>query len=149
MAPALAACLGLLAYQSLVVLPTEKKELAQANTPAVLHTLVLAAGTSRGAAVRQIAAPKDGSFLISFDIPAQAEFTHYRCSLHAASGELVWQGDISPAQAKDTVLLRIPATAGNAGRDTFLIEGARPSGSGDDTFVELSQYEFQVQLENK
>ncbi len=148
MAPALAACLGLLAYQSLVLLPAERKELAQANTPAVLHTLVLAAGTSRGAAVRQIAAPKDGSFLISFDIPAQAEFAHYRCSLRSASGELVWQGDISPAQAKDTVSLRIPSSTRNAGTDTFLIEGARRSGSGDDTFVELSRYEFQLQLEN-
>jgi hypothetical protein len=148
MAPALAACLGLLGYQSLVVLPAARMQVAQANTPAVLHTLVLAAGTSRGAAVRKIVAPKNGSFLLSFDIPARTEFAHYRCSLRRASGELLWQGDISAAEAKDTVLLRIPSSPRTAGLDTFLIEGARPAGSGDDTVVELSQYEFQVQLQD-
>src|SRR5882762_2399523 len=42
LAPALAACLIVIAVQTVVVMPRMKQELAQAQTPAVLNNLVLA-----------------------------------------------------------------------------------------------------------
>ncbi len=151
MVPALAACLGVIAYDTAVLLPRAPLEVAPANGPAVLNSIGLCAGTPRGSgggAARQIRAPRAGSFLVSFDIPAQSDFTGYRCSLYSASGALVWQGSISAEQAKDTVQLRIPASEKVAGVDNFLIEGERPTSATGDKFVELSRYQFSVELEN-
>ena len=68
MLPALAACLAMLVYQSAVVVPDMRKQVAEANAPAVLNTLVLAGGQARGAELQKVTAPKEGSFLLAVDI---------------------------------------------------------------------------------
>ena len=69
LAPALAACLLLLAFQTFVIQPRIKLEIAQAQAPAVLNPLVLANAGARGDSVPEIVAPKHGSFVISLDVP--------------------------------------------------------------------------------
>ena len=144
--PALAASLMVTLYETAVVLPRERAEVAQAETPAILNSVVLGAGASRAEGVRQTSAPQGGSFQIVFDIPAQSDFTGYRCSLYSPSGSLVWQGAVTPQQAKDSVTVWIPTRATNAGLNSLRVEGLRPDGSAGDKFVELTKYQFLLQI---
>jgi Putative zinc-finger len=128
MAPALATCLVVIAYQSFFVVPGMKKEIAEANAPAVLNSVVLAGGTSRGGAERKVSAPENGSFLLSVDIPALADYSSYLCTLSSPSGAVVWSLTVSPEQAKDSVPIIVRATVTQPGENTLVVQGVRPAG---------------------
>ena len=146
MAPALAMCLVVVVYQSFVVVPGMKRQLAQSDAPAVLNGLVLAGGASRGGRVLKIVAPSNGSFLLSVDIPSLAEYSSYVCSLSSPSGIVVWSGTVSPEQAKDTIQIRVPAGVTQPGENNLVVQGVRPGGtSGAHTDV-LSTYKFIFEL---
>ena len=130
MAPALAACLALVVYQSLFLIPGIKKQLAEAKAPAVLNTLVLAGGVARGASLPKVAAPANGSFLLSVDIPPLGDYSGYVCSLYSPAGVLVWSGQVSPEQAKDTVQIQVPAAITQSGENTLLVQGVRQDSAG-------------------
>lgn len=136
--PALAACLLFLLFQTFVVVPGMRRQLAQVETPSVLHDLVLAGGAARGDKTLKIVAQEHGFFLLSVDIPTSTAHSSYRCSLYAPSGALVWRGDISSEQAKDTVQIHVPAAVTEAGGNRLLIQGVRqddPSGAKLDDLV--------------
>jgi len=105
LAPALAACLLVLAFQTFVVLPRAKLEVAQA--PAVVNRLVLANAGPRGDSVPEIVAPEHGSFVISADIPTPVAFQVTGATLYAPNGLLIWQTAISPEQARDALLINM------------------------------------------
>src|SRR5215471_11871055 len=95
LAPALGACLLLLAFQTFVLQPRMKLELAQAQVPAVLNPLVLANAGARGDSIPEIVAIAHRSFVISLDVPTTGGFSNYLCSLLAADGALLWQTTVS------------------------------------------------------
>ena len=146
--PALAASLLAVAYQSFVALPHLQQELAQADSPAILHTLVLTGGVSRGDEVPKITAPSKGSFLLSVDIPAESAYARYICSLYAPTGAMVWQGSVAPAQTNDAVEIRIPSSITGAGENTLLVQGVPQGGSAGARPVELVRHRFVLELEN-
>jgi hypothetical protein len=135
MLPALAACLALFVYQSAVVIPGMRKELAEANTPAVLNSLALAGGQARGAELPTVTAPRNGSFLLAVDIPASADYTNYRCSLYAPNGSMVWSGNVTAQQARDAVQIQIPAAITRPGENTLVVKGVR--GDGPDAKMDI------------
>ena len=146
--PALAACLFLLAFQTFVLQPRMKLEVARAQTPAVLNPLVLANAGARGDSIPEIVAPEHGSFVISLDIPAATGgFSGYLCSLSAADGSLLWQTTVSPEQARDALLINMPTDKTKEGLNTLLIQGlpARDSSSG--TLEDLARYRFRVRIQ--
>ncbi|MCU1322792.1 MAG: hypothetical protein JWM43_2441 [Acidobacteriaceae bacterium] len=147
LAPALAACLLVIAIQTLVVVPRMKQELAQAQTPAVLNNLVLANAGGRGDSVAEIAAPQHGSFLLSVDIPARSGFTSYECSLFAPSGSLVWQTAVSPQQTSDALLIHIPTDKTDAGLNTLLVQGLPAGDKPNGKLVDLARYSFRLRLQ--
>ena len=142
--PALAACLLVILYQSLVLLPGMRRRVALASTPAVLADLVLANADARGDAMPEIAAPTAGSLLLSVDVPSGADFASYRCSLYAPSGALVWQLPVSRSQVNDTVYIHLPAANVQSGVNVLLVEGVRNSGAPDANVATVARYRFRV-----
>ena len=143
LAPALAACLLVVAFQTFVLQPRMKLELAQAQAPAVLNPLVLANAGARGDSVPEIVAPAHRSFVISLDVPTTGGYSSYQCSLVAPDGALLWQTTISPEQARDALLINMPTDKTREGLNTFLIQGLSAGGSLED----LTRYRFRVKLQ--
>jgi hypothetical protein len=147
LAPALAACLLVVVYQTFFVIPEIRRQLAQANVPAVLNNLVLAGGTARGGGLLRVVAPENGSFLLSVDIPSSSIYSGYLCSLYSPAGALVWHVRISPQQANDTVQIRVPLASTQAGENTLLIQGERPSEPSGVTLDDLSRHRFILEIQ--
>jgi hypothetical protein len=147
LAPALAACLLLLAFQTLVLQPRMKLEIAQAQAPAVLNPLILANAGPRGDSIPAIVAPEHGSFVVSLDVPTTGGFSSYRCSLFAPDGSLLWQTTVSPEQARDALLINMPTDKVKEGLNTFLIQGSSAGAGPNGTLEDLARYKFRVKLQ--
>jgi hypothetical protein len=144
--PALAASLLAVVYQSAFVEPALRQQLAQADAPAIVNNLVLAGGATRGGGLAQITAPAHGSFLLSVDIPASGEYSGYVCSLYSPGGAMVWHGNVTPQQANDTVLIRIPSAITQAGENTLLVQGVSQNSPSGAKLVDLSRHRFVLTL---
>jgi len=142
--PALTACLLVLAFQTFVLQPRLKLEVARAQAPAVLNPLVLANAGARGDSTPEVVAPEHGSFVISLDVPTAGGFSSYRCSLVAPDGSLLWQTNISPEQARDALLINMPTDKIKEGLNIFLIQGLPSSGN---SLEELARYRFRVKIQ--
>jgi Putative zinc-finger len=145
--PALAACLLALCFQTFVLQPRLRQELAQVQTPSVLNPLVLANAGARGDSVPEIVAPEHGSFVISLDVPATDGFSSYLCSLYSPGGSLLWRITVSPEQARDALLVNVPTSKTKEGLNTFLIQGLPAAGSANGTLVDLARYRFRVTIQ--
>jgi hypothetical protein len=130
MLPALAACLALLVYQSAVIVPGMRKQLADATAPAMLNTLTLTGGQARGVELPKVTAPKDGSFLLAVDIPTSADYSSYLCLLYAPNGSTVWSGKVTAEQARDAVHIQIPSLLTKPGENTLVVQGVRRNSPG-------------------
>ena len=148
LAPALAACLLVVAFQIFVVQPHMRLEVARAQTPAVLNSLVLANAGPRGGSIPEIVAPARGDFAVSLDVPATGSFSSYRCSLYTPDGSLAWQTAVSPEQARDALLIRMPTDKVREGMNVFLIQGVPAGGGSSGTLEDLARYRFRVKIQN-
>jgi hypothetical protein len=146
LAPALAASLLAVVYQSAFVEPALKQQLAQADSPAIVSNLVLTGGATRGGSALHVSAPAHGSFLLSVDIPAQSTYSAYVCSLYSPSGALVWHGSVTPQQANDTVLIRVPAAVTSAGENALLVQGVRQGDASGAKLDDLARHTFLLEL---
>lgn len=144
--PALAASLVAVAYQSAVVLPALHQQIAQADSPAIMNNLVLTGGATRGGSTLHVSAPAHGSFLLSVDIPAQSVYAAYLCSLYSPSGALVWHGSVTPQQANDTVLIRVPSSVTQAGENALLVQGVRQGSPAGAKLDDLARHSFVLEL---
>jgi hypothetical protein len=147
LAPALGACLFLLAFQTFVVQPRMKLEIARSQTPAVLNPLVLANAGARSDSLPEIVAPEFGSFVISLDVPTTGGFSSYRCSLYAPDGAVLWQTTVSPEQARDALLISIPTNKTKEGLNVFLIQGLPAGADSNGTLEDLARYRFRVKIQ--
>ena len=147
LAPALAACLLILAFQTFVVQPRMRLEVAQAQAPAVLHSLILANAGPRGDSIPEITPPPHGSFVVSLDVPTTGDFSSYRCSLQGPDGSLLWQTTVSREQARDAVLITMPTDRTKEGLNTFLVQGVPTGGSSSGTLEVLAKYRFRVKIQ--
>ena len=144
MGPALAACLLLLAFQMFVTRPRLERAVAEAQTPAFLNSLVLAGGSSRGVKAIEVTAPKNGAFLLEVDIPTEAKYSGYRCSLYSPAGETFWTGDLSAERAGDTVSLRVPVARTSAGVNALVVEGIAKA-TGETVVIARHPFELTIQ----
>jgi hypothetical protein len=147
LAPALAACLLILSFQTFVLQPRMKLEIAQAQAPAVLNPLILANAGPRGDSIPAIVAPEHGSFVVSLDVPTTGGFSSYRCSLFAPDGSLLWQTTVSPEQARDALLITMPTDKTKEGLNTFLIQGLPANAGANGTLLDLARYKFRVKIQ--
>ena len=143
--PALAAALLVLIYQNTSVLPAMRRQVAKADAPEVLNSLVLANINARGDTVPEIVAPRAGSFLIAIDIPSKPGFSSYVCSLYGPSGSLLWQIPVSLQQSENTVSLRVPAQKEAEGMNILVVRGIPASGNASS--VEVGRYRFELRAQ--
>jgi hypothetical protein len=136
LAPVLAACLLVIAYQNLLVYPHSRSEVAQLQAPQVLPSIALAGGESRGAGELQSVSVRRGQpFSMLVDIPTQDRFSGYTCLLYSPSNSLLWRVAVSAQQAKDTVVLGVPASNWTPGVYTLVVQGntgQAPASGGTD-----------------
>ena len=91
----------------------------------------------------EVTAPKEGAFLLEVDVPTEAKYTGYRCSLYSPTGDVFWSGDLSAEQAGDTVSLRVPVARTAAGVNVLVVEGLR-KGSGEGEAELLARHPFEL-----
>jgi hypothetical protein len=146
LAPALAACLAVIVYQSAVLLPHMHSEIAESQTPTVLAPLVLANAGARGGsadAVPEIKAPRHGFYLLSVDIPPAAGASAYRCTLYSPAGAPVWHVDVSPQQAHDAVTIQVPVMTTDEGINELRVQEVAASGSTGEN-GSLATYKYRL-----
>ncbi len=146
LAPALAACLAVLVYESAVVVPGMKAELAESQAPAVLEPHVLANAEARGDSVTEVRVPRQGFYLLSVDVPPAAGAAAYRCSLYSPAGALVWHVDVSAQQAHDAVTIRVPVTTAQEGMNELRVQGLPVSAGTND--AALARYRYKLSFDN-
>ena len=146
LAPALAVALCVIAYQSAILLPRVQSQLAEARTPALLDTLVLANAGPRGDGPPvEITASADGSYLLSVDLPPSPGATSYRCTLYGPTGALIWHTpDIPILENRDSVTIKVPAAATGPGEDHLVVQAVDSSNGGK--LVDLATYRYDLRL---
>ncbi|NYF78049.1 anti-sigma factor family protein [Granulicella arctica] len=146
LAPALAACLLVIVYQSAILLPHAKSGVAEPQTASVLEPLVLANAGARGDSVAEIVAPHHGFYLLSVDVPPSPGASGYRCSLFSPAGLLVWRVDVSSQQAHDAVTIQVPTVTAQEGMNELLVQSVTSSQSIGDKVVDLARYRYKLRF---
>jgi hypothetical protein len=129
---ALAACLLFIAYQNFVVYPHYRGEIAQLQAPQILPSIALAGGESRGGEMQSINVRRMQPFSMLVDIPVQDRFTSYTCLLYSPTGAVVARIAVSAQQAKDTVVISVPAANWASGTYSLVVQGNTGQAAGVD-----------------
>lgn len=142
----LAATLLVVAYQNLVTYPHLKGELASADAPAIMTSVPLVNGMSRGDQVPSVLVAGHSPMMLSVDVPSDDRFSSYVISLYTPPEKLAWKLSVSPQQARDTLSIRVPAANVVEGSNTLLVQGI-PSDSAESKPVDVVRYRFEVHLQ--
>ena len=132
-------------YQNTVTLPSLRSEVAAANAPAILPATSLIGSASRGSEMPSATAATGHPLFLNVDVPTDDRFTQYQLTFYDPAGSPAGTVQVSPDQAKNTLLIRLPAREIHAGVYTLAVEGQ--AGSGQPA-VQLAQYRFRVLNEN-
>lgn len=146
MAPALAACMLLIGYQSGIRIPALEQQAAQAGSPQIVDTVAFSGGATRGGELPHVSAPERGQFVVSVDLPPQTGYTQYVFSLVSPSGATVWKRAVPQSNVKETEQISVPAGITQAGKNTFIVQGVRAGGPGT-TMDELQRHEFVLDVQ--
>jgi len=136
-----AAMAVLVVYQNVVTLPRLRGEVAAANAPAVLSATSLIAAASRGTDLPSATVSKGQPLILNVDVPTDDRFSSYKLTLVDPAGSPAGTIDVSPEQAKNTLLVRLPANQIRDGNYALLVEGMQEGGK---PAVRLTQYRFRV-----
>jgi hypothetical protein len=128
-------------YQNAVTLPGLRGQLASANAPAALSTTSLIGGASRGGDLPSVDATVGRPLFLNVDVPTDDRYSSYQLKFSDQAGSAEGTITVSPDQAKNTLLVRLPANGIHDGIHTLVIEGATGDGS---PAVKLAQYRFRV-----
>ncbi len=139
---ALIAAMGMVvAYQNVVTLPALRGEVAAANSPAVLSATSLINGASRGGEMATATVSVGQPVFLNVDVPTDNRFASYRLIFYTPAGSVAGTVNVSPDQAKNTLLVRLPVGEARSGIYTLAVEGLQGTGA---TGEKLTQYRFQV-----
>ena len=141
---AFAACLFVMVYQNAVTLPRLRTEVARVDSPAVLPSLSLVGGNSRGGSPPSVNTNGAGWILLQVDIPMQEGVSGYTCSLYSPRHELLWSVPVSAEAAKDTVSLRAPLGGAASGTYLLVVRAGGSQGSATTQATDLASYSFTV-----
>ena len=144
--PALAACLLVIAYQNVIVIPHFHNAIAEMRAPQILPSLSLVGSNSRGGPTPSITVNGAEPFLLLVDIPTQDRFSSYTCVLYSPSGSPVWHIQVSAESAKDTVSIRVPAAQRIAGSYTLVVQGNSDRAAADNG-VDLAHLRFMLNVQ--
>jgi hypothetical protein len=141
---ALAACLVVMIYQNTVTFPRLRGEVAQVEAPAILPTVSLVGGNSRGGSVPSLMLHGEKMVVVQVDIPTQDHFSRYICTLYTPQHQLIGTVQVSAEQAKDTVSVRAPVQRGVYGTYSLEVRGEEVAGSASVSGPALASYSYTV-----
>lgn len=78
---------------------------------------------------------------LNVDVPTDNRFSSYRLIFYTPAGSVAGTVNVSPDQAKNTLLVRLPVGEARNGIYTLAVEGVQASGVPAE---KLTQYRFQV-----
>lgn len=145
-APALAALLLVVCYQSFVTIPRlQRGGVARTNVQnADFVSLIGANSRAEGAKSFQIHRGRPA--ILEVDVPASGEFASYLCQLRDASGRTIYESRVSAADAKSTVHLILPKGALAAGEYSLAVIGQGTSPVNISSGNEIERLTFFVEM---
>jgi hypothetical protein len=141
---AFAACLLVVVYQNAITLPRLRNEVARVDSPAVLPSLSLVGGNSRGGSLPSVNTNGAGWILLQVDIPMQEGAWGYTCALYSPQHDLLWSVPVSAEAAKDTVSLHAPLGDAASGTYSLVVRAGASQGGVAAPAAELASYSFTV-----
>lgn len=137
----IAAMAAVVVYQNVVTLPQLRSQIALANAPVVLPATSLIGGASRGAEMPSATVSNGRALFLYVDVPTDDRFSSYQLAFSDPAGSRTQVVSVSADQAKNTLLVRLPATGIHSGIYTLAVEGMPGSGK---PAAKLAQYRFRV-----
>lgn len=122
-------------YQNAVIFPHMRQEVASVSEPSVMPSISLVGGISRGNQTPSALITGKTPILLSVDVPTEDRFANYTLMLYTPSGELVWTISVSPAQARNTLPVQVPASNVHEGTYTLLIRGVSAGSNAPEDLV--------------
>lgn len=125
--PAIAALLGVVAYQNISTIPALHSAV---NAPRVLPSTAFHAGT-RGAAHTLVQADRTQGVVLSIDLPQESTYASYAFDLYDPQGKHLWTRETVSSNVSDgenTVSLVIPGEDLEQGSYTLAISGVTAQG---------------------
>lgn len=137
----IAAMAAMVVYQNAVVLPRLRSEVAMASAPAALPATSLIGGASRGSEMPTATVTDGQPLFLNVDVPTDDRYSSYRVAFYDPAGSRGGTIAVTAEQAKNTLLVRLPAAGIHNGVYTLVVEGMQVGGS---PAVRLAQYRFRV-----
>lgn len=106
--PAVAVLAAALAYQTFVTIPRLQHG-AAAPSAGSASFISLIGANSRGEAAKPFAIQQIQPVILEVDIPPSQDFSSYLCQIQDAAGHVVYQSQVSAADAQQSVHLIVPA----------------------------------------
>ena len=141
--PVMALLLIVVGYQNLVTFPTLKGAVAAAQSPQILNSIYLTAGTNRGTSEVVATTKRNHPLAVTLDIPAETRFTSYVCELQSPSGELEGSLPVSAESARNSVSMTVYPRHGS-GVYRLVVSGV-PQDGGPKVEIERQSFEIQIQ----
>lgn len=141
--PLLALLMGVIAYQNLVVYPSQKNTVAELRTPQIFASVSLIGSNARGGTTPSITILSGAPFLLYVDVPSDGRFSSYVAELLTPDGSRQWELKIPPQATKDTIPIRVPAGTRKSGAYILVVRGIGNSGDS----VEVGRYPFNLQVQ--
>jgi hypothetical protein len=144
-APALAALLLVVCYQSFVAIPHLKRPEATQTTGSASFISLIGAN-SRGEAAKTFSIQQNAPAILELDIPPSPEFSSYLCQIQDDSGHGVYEGRVSAGDAKHSVHLIVPGGALQARTYTLRVMGRKSAFSEADSQPEVIRLQFTIEF---
>ena len=141
-APALAALLLIVFYQSFVTIPKLQQQTVASMRLQSADFVSLIGANSRSEAAKTFQIHKDRPAILEIDIPTTSEFGAYVCQLQDAKSRTVYEHQVSAADAKRTVHLIVPRGELRAGSYSLIVLGEASAGSGMKSPREIERLMF-------
>ena len=145
-APALAALLLVVCYQSFVTIPRLQRGGVARTTAQNADFVSLIGANSRAEGAKTFQIHRDRPAILEVDVPASGEFASYLCQLRDASGRTIYESRVSAADAKSTVHLILPKGAVERGEYSLAIVGLGSSPANISSGNEIERLTFSVEM---
>jgi hypothetical protein len=145
-APALAALLLVVCYQSFVTIPRLQRGAVARTTGQNADFVSLIGADSRAEGAKTFQIHRDRPAILEVDVPALGEFASYLCRLRDASGRSIYESHVSAADAKSTVHLILPKGALEPGEFSLVIIAQGTSAANVSPGNEIERLTFSVEI---
>jgi len=141
-APALAALLLIVGYQSLVMIPQLRRGSAVPLTAQSANFVSLIGANSRSEGGKVFLIHRDNPTVVEVDIPETGEFSGYICQIQDAQSRVLYEHRVSVIDAKQSVHLIVPAAGLRPGKYSLVVLGEGSAGSAAASASELERIRF-------